>query len=73
MTDIPPRLIELIDQLIEAVRRASAKHDTLAASSPAQPPGLLIPPPSKVEQEKLHTELEHQIETEFTLHPTTLR
>jgi hypothetical protein len=65
MTDIPPRLIELAHRLNEALRQARERCDARAASSPTQPPGLLIPPLSKARQDELHAELEQQIEADL--------
>lgn len=65
MTDIPPRLIQLADRLNKAMRQARERRDMPAASSPAQPSCLLIPPLSKTEQDALHAELERWIEAEL--------
>lgn len=62
---IPPRLVELVDWMNEALSRAHKRRDERAAFSRTQAGGLLIPPISKTKQDELHAELVREIEEDL--------
>lgn len=62
MTQIPPRLVELVDWMNEALDRARKKREGREASLQAQSHYLPILPVTKIRQDELHTELVREIE-----------